>query len=151
LSVPMANAWFSASFTFFSVIGTWRLMRAPPTGTGMKPLSWQDYTPHVRSWGMLAGFLCGMANALQFQGGRVVGFATADLVQAYPLVSTLWDMFLFGEYRRRALNQCSKSEHGDQQEADGATTIGWLLMIMYILYLGGIACMIASSASSDDA
>jgi Ureide permease len=159
LSVPMANAWFSASFTFFSVIGTWRLMRSPPTGTGMKPLSWQDYTPHVRSWGMLAGFLCGMANALQFQGGRVVGFATADLVQAYPLVSTLWDIFLFGEYRQRAFNQCrnnssnsSTTEHGDPKEADGATTtIGWLLMIMYILYLGGIACMIASSASSDDA
>ena len=28
----------------------------------------------------------------------MVGFATADLVQAFPLVSTVWDVLLFGEF-----------------------------------------------------
>ena len=32
-------------------------------------------------------------------GGSLAGFAAADLVQAYPLVSTLWGMGLFGEFR----------------------------------------------------
>mmetsp|Transcript_38275 Transcript_38275/g.93048 ORF Transcript_38275/g.93048 Transcript_38275/m.93048 type:complete len:686 (+) Transcript_38275:90-2147(+) len=62
-----------------------------------------------QAMGMWAGFVCGMANLLQFQGGRLVGFATADLVQAYPIVSTLWDILLFGEFR-------STSFHGDDDD-----------------------------------
>jgi hypothetical protein len=41
-----------------------------------------------------------MANLLQFQGVNIVGFATADLVQAYPLLSTVWYATLFGEFRK---------------------------------------------------
>lgn len=76
-----------------------------------------------------------MANLLQFQGGRMVGFATADLVQAYPLVSTIWDIWLFGEYRSADKN------HG---RVPGTNAVAAYLVIMYILYLGGITCMILS-------
>lgn len=49
---------------------------------------------------ILAGLLCGAGNGLQFMGGQAAGYAAADSVQALPIVSTLWGIFLFGEYRR---------------------------------------------------
>ena len=33
-------------------------------------------------------------------GGQAAGYAAADSVQALPLVSTLWGVLFFGEYRR---------------------------------------------------
>ncbi|CAI8588076.1 unnamed protein product [Vicia faba] len=53
-----------------------------------------------RGWALLAGFLCGFGNGLQFMGGQAAGYAAADAVQALPLVSTFWGIVLFGEYRR---------------------------------------------------
>ncbi|XP_023541777.1 ureide permease 1-like isoform X1 [Cucurbita pepo subsp. pepo] len=53
-----------------------------------------------RGWALLAGFLCGFGNGLQFMGGQAAGYAAADAVQALPLVSTFWAILLFGEYRR---------------------------------------------------
>ena len=40
-----------------------------------------------------------MANATQFWGGALAGFAAADLVQAFPLVGTAWGVLCFGEFR----------------------------------------------------
>ncbi|XP_042495926.1 ureide permease 1-like isoform X4 [Macadamia integrifolia] len=53
-----------------------------------------------RLWALLAGLLCGLANCFQFMGGQAAGYATADSVQALPLVSTFWGILVFGEYRR---------------------------------------------------
>ncbi|XP_004490191.1 ureide permease 1-like [Cicer arietinum] len=53
-----------------------------------------------RGWALLAGFLCGFGNGLQFMGGQAAGYAAADAVQALPLVSTFWGVVLFGEYRK---------------------------------------------------
>ncbi|KAL6623027.1 hypothetical protein ACP70R_021459 [Stipagrostis hirtigluma subsp. patula] len=53
-----------------------------------------------RHWAILAGVVCGLCNGFQFMGGQAAGYATADAVQALPLVSTFWDVVLFGEYRR---------------------------------------------------
>ncbi|GAA0150460.1 hypothetical protein LIER_37119 [Lithospermum erythrorhizon] len=53
-----------------------------------------------RSWALLAGFLSGFGNGLQFIGGQAAGYAAADAVQALPLVSTIWGIVLFGEYRK---------------------------------------------------
>ena len=47
---------------------------------------------------LLAGFVCGLEHVLQFQGGGLVGFATADLVQAFLLIPTVWDVLIFGEF-----------------------------------------------------
>ena len=48
---------------------------------------------------MAAGTLCGVANYLQFDGGKRAGFAAAFVVQAFPLVGTLWGVYLFGDYK----------------------------------------------------
>lgn len=53
-----------------------------------------------RGWALVAGFLCGFGNGLQFMGGQAAGYAAADAVQALPLVSTFWAVLLFGEYRK---------------------------------------------------
>lgn len=53
-----------------------------------------------RGWALLAGLVCGFGNGLQFMGGQAAGYAAADAVQALPLVSTFWGIYLFGEYRR---------------------------------------------------
>ncbi|KAJ0963487.1 hypothetical protein J5N97_028609 [Dioscorea zingiberensis] len=53
-----------------------------------------------RHWALLAGLICGFGNGFQFMGGQAAGYAAADSVQALPLVSTFWGIFLFGEYRR---------------------------------------------------
>ncbi|OEL29786.1 Ureide permease 2 [Dichanthelium oligosanthes] len=49
---------------------------------------------------LLAGMVCGLGNAFTFMAGQAAGYAAADSVQALPLVSTLWGVVLFGEYRR---------------------------------------------------
>ncbi|CAN8291529.1 unnamed protein product [Cochlearia groenlandica] len=53
-----------------------------------------------RGWALLAGLICGFGNGLQFMGGQAAGYAAADSVQALPLVSTFWGIYLFGEYKR---------------------------------------------------
>ncbi len=51
----------------------------------------------------------------------MVGFATAGLVQAYPLVSTIWDVALFGKFRK----------------ADG--TVVLYPIYVYKMYMSGIS------------
>ncbi|EMS50588.1 hypothetical protein TRIUR3_03714 [Triticum urartu] len=41
-----------------------------------------------------------VGSASPFMPGQAAGYAAADSVQALPLVSTLWGVVLFGEYRR---------------------------------------------------
>ena len=77
---------------------------------------------------MTAGALCAFGNWLQFQGGFLAGFAAADMVQAYPLVATLWDYFLFNEFHQMT------------------SRVVAVLVLMYISYLIGIS-MLAFSIS----
>ena len=108
---------------------------------------------------MWAGFVCGMANLLQFQGGSIVGFATADLVQAYPIVSTLWDVMLFGEFRSSSfyVNHDGDDEYDDHQldelpPLERSSTrrkmreVVSFLIVMYVLYFGGITSIVMSFA-----
>ncbi|XP_039845510.1 ureide permease 1-like isoform X2 [Panicum virgatum] len=53
-----------------------------------------------RHWALLSSLLCGFCNDFQFMGGQAAVFATADAVMASPLICTIWDIILFGEYRR---------------------------------------------------
>ncbi|KAL6643091.1 hypothetical protein ACP70R_021272 [Stipagrostis hirtigluma subsp. patula] len=92
--------YFSVSgFVFGFCVNVWFLYRpvacVPASTIGAYLKDWNG-----RHWALLAGFLCGFANGFQFMGGQAAGFATADVVQAVPLVSTFWDVVLFGEYRR---------------------------------------------------
>ncbi|KAF3779898.1 Ureide permease 2 [Nymphaea thermarum] len=69
---------------------------------GLPRSSLKDYLKDFngRYWAFLAGLLCGFGNGFQFMGGQAAGYAAADAVQALPLVSTFWGIYLFGEYRR---------------------------------------------------
>lgn len=132
LSVPLANLWFSIAFTVASFAATIPLMYSPPPQFGMQETTLAEYCREAlseRKLAIFAGLLCGSANLLQFQGGSLVGFATADLVQAFPLVSTLWDIFLFGEFR-----------------SAGGTVI-FYIVAMYSMYTCGIAFLISSAAT----
>jgi drug/metabolite transporter (DMT)-like permease len=67
-----------------------------------------------------------MGNSLQFQGDKLAGFAAADMVQAYPLVTTVWDVILFGEFR-----------HATKQ-------VLIALILVYVTYLLGIVLLASS-------
>lgn len=132
LSVPLANLWFSVAFTVASFAGNIPLMYSPPAQFGMAPTTLGEYCMEPlseRKLAIFAGLLCGSANLLQFQGGRLVGFATADLVQAFPLVSTLWDICLFGEFK------------------SATRTVLFYLVAMYVMYSCGIIFLISSAVT----
>ena len=57
--------------------------------------------------------------------------AAADLVQAYPLVSTVWDVVLFQEFIH----------------VKPFSGLGALLFTMYLSYLGGTSLLAASSVA----
>jgi hypothetical protein len=121
-------------------------MARPPAGSGLTRISWTDYSVTTRNcWGVYAGLLCSLANMLQFQGGRLIGFATGDLVQAYPIVSTLWDIYLFGEYRLNdAMTRGATAT--STTCCDHCSVVTRYLVVMYILYMSGIVCMVLSAA-----
>ncbi len=98
LSVAMANIWFSIAFCCSSIIGNTLLMT-----------SHSDVIPHSTFWlyltqetwsqrrlALLGGLICALGNLLQFQGGKLAGFATADLVQVQYIPSRfpLWSFFV---------------------------------------------------------
>ena len=74
--------------------------------------------------------MCAIGNASQFVGGAWAGFATADLVQAFPLVGTLWGVLLFGEFRR------------------ASRPVVGLLVAVYTCYLAAVALLALSVRSS---
>jgi hypothetical protein len=73
-------------------------MYKPPAAVCLPPLTLTAYwnVPFSsRMLALLAGLICGSRNLLQFQGGIIVDLATADLVEAYPLVFTVWDIYIY--------------------------------------------------------
>jgi glucose uptake protein GlcU len=132
LSVSTANSLFALAFAFSSVLWNLWLMTYPPTvGQVLMPQSsWKNYISKERMsdrmLALTAGALCGVGNALQFQGGALAGFAAADMVQAFPLVATLLDVLVFGEFR------------------SASRRILAILAAMYISYLSGMICLASS-------
>lgn len=131
LGVPEANLWFSLAFGLASVVGNLPLMYRPPSASGLSRVMVCEYFNEPisqRKLAIIAGLLCGSANLLQFKGGSLVGFATADLVQAFPIVSTCWDVALFGEFR------------------NAGNSVMFYISAMYAMYISGIFFMISSAA-----
>ncbi|XP_020549101.1 ureide permease 1 isoform X1 [Sesamum indicum] len=100
LSVYTAFFYFSVSCFVIAIILNISFLYRPVLN--LPKSSFKAYLSdwNGRGWALLAGFLCGFGNGLQFMGGQAAGYAAADAVQALPLVSTFWGILLFGEYRR---------------------------------------------------
>uniref|UniRef100_A0A0D9XZL6 Uncharacterized protein n=1 Tax=Leersia perrieri TaxID=77586 RepID=A0A0D9XZL6_9ORYZ len=98
--VYTAFFYFSLScFAIGIVLNVWFLYH-PMVGVPRSSL-----TAYLNDWkgrdlALIAGMVCGLGNAFQFMAGQAAGYAAADAVQALPLVSTVWGIVLFGEYRR---------------------------------------------------
>jgi hypothetical protein len=137
--VVEANFWFSLAFCWTSVLGNgvlmWRQRLAIQGRMNCSDAirlwtayfcrdSWID-----RQLAFTAGAVCALGNVLQFKGGQRVGYATSDIVQAYPLVSSLWDVYLFGEFRNVKLQ----------------SKVFWLLIGMHTAYLSGVFLLAGSS------
>jgi hypothetical protein len=137
--VAEANFWFSLAFWCASLLGNGVLMcheRLAIQGKMSCSDIMQLWTAYFRRDSLFdrllafaAGTICALGNVLQFKGGQLVGYATSDMVQAYPLVSTLWDVYLFGEFRN--VNLRSK--------------VVWLLIGMNTAYLSGVFLLAGSS------
>ena len=131
LTVWSANFYFCLSFGVSAWLSQLALMRWPARLTSRHggPSSLSQYLAEGwrnRRLACATGALCALGNTLQFGGGAMVSFAAADLVQAFPLVGTLWGILLFGEFR-------------------GAShLVRALLGGMYVAYIAAVALLIAS-------
>jgi hypothetical protein len=133
LSVATANSCFAVAYTVSSTIWNVYLMAHPPThGTPMPRSSLYAYLSkeslQERKLAFVAGWVCALANLLQFAGGSLAGFAAGDMIQAFPLVATVWDVIVFGEFRSASRNvMCA-------------------LLFMYGAYVSGGVCLALSIA-----
>jgi len=145
LNVPLANACFGLAFGFSSILWNIHLMNNYPfqisdahvpnnandPNIRSPPSSLQTYlhstTFKDRATALMAGILCSTGNILQFKGGSIVGFAASDLVQAYPIIATLWDILIFAEFQNHL-----------------HLSVLICLSVMYITYLTGIVFITSS-------
>jgi len=100
LSVYTAFFYFSCSCFVIAVILNITFLYRPAFNLPRSSIKAYLNDWDGRGWALLAGFLCGFGNGLQFMGGQAAGYAAADAVQALPLVSTFWGVIFFGEYRK---------------------------------------------------
>lgn len=130
MSVAIANLWFSLAFWLASIVGNTVLLRRQFPDSSVGGLLWAYLRQDAlldRQMAITAGLVCALGNVLQFHGGQLVGYATADLVQAYPLVSTVWDVLLFGEFQNLKCRSAT------------------LLMAMFLAYFAGVVLLAESS------
>lgn len=137
--VERANLCFSFAFWIASIIGNTILLRVQQHQLGKETSLWHLLKTYLlqdsildRQLAMAAGLVCALGNILQFHGGQLVGYATADLVQAYPLVSTVWDIFLFGEFRNLHCPSC----------------LAVMVATMYVTYFAGVVLFAGSTIPS---
>ncbi|XP_039806621.1 ureide permease 1-like [Panicum virgatum] len=90
---------YLSGFVITVCVNIWLLYR-PIAGVPASTMEAYLRDWNGRHWALLSGLLCGFCNGFQFMGGQAAGFATADAVMASPLICTIWDIILFGEYRR---------------------------------------------------
>ncbi|TVU50188.1 hypothetical protein EJB05_01550, partial [Eragrostis curvula] len=100
LVVYTANFYFALSCFAVGVALNVRFLYRPMAGVAASSLAAYLADGEGRALALLAGMLCGLGNAFTFMAGQAAGYAAADSVMALPLVSTLWGVVLFGEYRR---------------------------------------------------
>ncbi|XP_077211366.1 ureide permease 1-like isoform X4 [Tasmannia lanceolata] len=100
LVIYTAFFYFSISCFVLAIILNLYFLYYPIFGLPRSSLTDYLKDSNGRNWALLAGLLCGFGNGFQFMGGEAAGYAAADSVQALPLVSTFWGIYLFGDYRK---------------------------------------------------
>ena len=131
LSVTFANSCFGVAFTLSSVLWNLYLMKHPPSTASILPSSLENYLNEPwpsRHLAIVSGVVCSLGNVLQFQGGGLAGFAAADMVQAFPLVATIWDVLIFDEF------------------SSATYSVLTALILMYATYICGIFLLAGSIA-----
>lgn len=98
LSVWLANLYFGLAFGFGAVALNVFFLYYPPFGTAPSSISAYLKDHKLRGWAFFTGFLCSSGNLAEFLGGQAAGYAAAAMVQAFPLVGTLWGILLFKEF-----------------------------------------------------
>ncbi|XP_038896251.1 ureide permease 1-like isoform X1 [Benincasa hispida] len=132
LSVYTAFFYFSVSCFVIAIVLNVVFLYRPVLNSPKTTLKAYVNDWNGRGWALLAGFLCGFGNGLQFMGGQAAGYAAADAVQALPLVSTFWGILLFGEYRRS-----SKKTYA-------------LLISMLLMFMLAVGILMASSGHRNE-
>ncbi|DBA71715.1 TPA: hypothetical protein ACH3X2_001162 [Trebouxia sp. C0005] len=130
LTVYTGYFYFTVPCLFLAFPVTQFFMMYPPLGQPKS--SWLAYIKDhgiLSFYGFLSGVCVSAANILQFLGGQAAGYAASDLVQANPIVATIWGIAFFKEYRKS-----SKA---------GYTC----LVAMYLLYIAAVV-LLAVSAST---
>ncbi|KAJ4827734.1 Phospholipid metabolism protein [Turnera subulata] len=100
LVVYTAFFWFSVSGFILAIILNLIFLYRPALNSPSSSVEAYLKDWNGRGWALFAGLLSGFGNGFSFMGGQAAGYAAAAAVQALPLVSTFWDVVLFGEYRR---------------------------------------------------
>lgn len=128
LTVYTAYFYFALSFTAAAAVVNVYLLYRPTRPAQRSSLQgWVADGGAGRGWALGAGALCGCGNALQFMGGQAAGYAAADLVQAYPLWSTMLGIVFFREFR------------------PSSCVVKLLLAAMYATYAAAVALLAASA------
>ena len=98
LSVYCANFYFAIGlFSSSSIFNVFSMQY--PVFSSTQSNAWKYIKDNDgRLWCLLAGFLAWLGDLSQFLGGQLVGYSTALLVQAYPLVSVLLGILIFKEF-----------------------------------------------------
>ena len=131
LSVTFANSSFAIAFTLSSILWNVVLMKHSSSSSRIKASNLFAYLHepwNSRKLAILSGIICALGNALQFHGASIAGFAAADMVQAFPLVGTIWDVLIFEEFKNATRHVCIA------------------LFLMYATYICGILFLAESIA-----
>jgi len=142
LCVAQINALFAFGYWLTSFIGN--LIRLhlqignenrleSPVSRALREFFGKESFSNSGQWAALAGMVFAFGIVLQFQGGKILGYATAELVQAWPMVYSLWTILLFPD--------------------DGTTQcFSWLAFwyfTLFLAYLAGLACFVCSRLFSE--
>ena len=98
LSVYTANFYFAIGLFSVALIFNCVSMRYPPFNLRRSTLSEYFLDNKYRLVSIAAGLLAWFGDGTQFMGGQLVGFASAMMVQAYPMVSILLGIVIFKEF-----------------------------------------------------
>lgn len=131
LSIYGALFYFGSTFAFCSMINNIILLYRPLLGTPKSSVTAWMRDNRKRGWSLFAGVLTPSGSLAQVMGGESLGFAASMMVNAFPLVGTMWGLILFKEFR------------GTSRLA------GTFLGLQIVLYIGGIALLAASTSSRD--